>query len=73
MLDCTVNPVLLALQVAAHAAHHICVRKQPSETGRTVTSFVPLGGVEERSREIAAMGGVRIEEAFVIMEAAALQ
>ena len=58
------------LQVAASAAHHLCVRKATSASNRVVTHFVSLEGSQERCREIAAMGGVREEEALNMMTAA---
>ena len=61
------------LQVAASAAHHICVRKKTMEDGRITTEFVNLTDAAERCNEIAAMGGVSKEEARNIMDVAAIQ
>ena len=57
--------------MAACASNHICVRKGESEHGRVETHFVTLEAEADRSREIADMGGVRLEEAVNMMQAAA--
>jgi len=57
--------------VAACASSHICVRKGKAEDGRVVTHFDTLEEEAERSQEIADMGGVRLEEAVNMMQAAA--
>lgn len=45
--------------MAAHAEHHLCVRKSvdPSE-GRTITQFELLEERGERLREVSAMAGL---------------
>lgn len=58
------------MQVAACASNHVCVRKGQAEDGRVVTRFVTLDEEQARSQEIADMGGVRLEEAINMMEAA---
>lgn len=57
--------------MAACASSHICVRKGKAEDGRVVTHFDTLEEEAERSQEIADMGGVRLEEAVNMMQAAA--
>lgn len=65
---CWVTCVILShrvwvLQVAASANHHICVRKQVTDDGRVLTRFEALTDEAEKLQEVAAMGGMRIEEA----------
>ena len=46
------------MQVAAHAAHHVRVRKCLGIEGRPETVVEPLVTAETKSQEIAAMMGV---------------
>ena len=57
------------LQVAAHAVHHICVRKETVQ-GRVLTTFQPLSSREEREVELAAMLGMDLPAARQLMAAA---
>lgn len=57
-------------QVAAHADHHICVRKATDVQGRVQTVFEHLDSTEARAEEIAAMLGLGLTEAFQLLDAA---
>jgi DNA repair ATPase RecN len=57
-------------QVAAHAEHHLCVRKGSDADGRVVTRFDALLTPEERLQEVAAMLGLPRAAAEELMEAA---
>ena len=45
------------MQVAAHADHHLCVRKAVDSEGRVQTTVEALIDLEDRAHEIAAMLG----------------
>lgn len=62
--------LVVCLQVAAHAQHHLAVRKSLSESGRVVTEFVPLTALTDREHEVAAMLGLGLNEAQSLMQAA---
>lgn len=55
------------LQVAAHADHHLCVRKDVAPDGRMLTAVVPLQRDEERVAEVAAMLGLDADAAQVML------
>lgn len=57
-------------QVAAHAEHHICVRKKVDGDGRVVSKFEILSSREERLDEVAAMLGLPLAAAEELMLAA---
>ncbi len=59
-------------QVAAHADHHICVRKSMTrgDSGRAITSFEHLSNYEARLQEVAAMAGLAPDAAHALMQAA---
>ena len=57
-------------QVAAHAPHHVCVRKVVVE-GRVLTSFQHLGSQAEREEELAAMLGMDLQAARQLMASTA--
>ena len=59
------------LQVAAHAQHHLAVRKGLSAEGRMVSRFEPLLSAGDREREVAAMLGMGLAEAHSLMQACA--
>lgn len=59
-------------QVAAHAEHHICVRKHVDTDGRVVSTFDTLSEREERLQEVAAMLGLPLPAAEELMQAAAV-
>ncbi len=59
-------------QVAAHAEHHICVRKNVDSDGRVVSTFDTLSEREERLQEVAAMLGLPLPAAEELMQAAAM-
>lgn len=48
---------MFCMQVAAHADHHLCVRKAVDPEGRVQTSVEALVDLEDRAHEIAAMLG----------------
>ena len=48
---------MFCMQVAAHADHHLCVRKAVDLEGRVQTSVEALVDLEDRAHEIAAMLG----------------
>jgi DNA repair ATPase RecN len=60
-------------QVAAHAEHHICVRKHVDVDGRVVSTFDALSEREERLQEVAAMLGLPLPAAEELMQAAAVE
>jgi DNA repair ATPase RecN len=60
-------------QVAAHAEHHICVRKHVDKDGRVVSVFDALSNREERLQEVAAMLGLPLPAAEELMQAAAVE
>ena len=78
LLACLLSPVRLAPsapQVAAHASHHICVRKATAEGAegsgpRLVTRFDTLVEPGARRAEIAAMLGLTEAAAEDLMRAA---
>ncbi|KAK9798188.1 hypothetical protein WJX73_001384 [Symbiochloris irregularis] len=57
-------------QVAAHAQHHVVVRKQLDPSGRVLTRFTPLQSQKEREGEVAAMLGLGLPQAQMLMHAA---
>ena len=67
---CEPDPCVLLSQVAAHADHHICVRKTVDQNDRMVTTMQPLLTHEERRQEVAAMLGLGLAEAEQLLEAA---
>ena len=56
------------VQVAAHADHHIVVRKAVDSQGRTITKFSVLDEQEERVKELAAMLGLGTGEALQMLQ-----
>jgi DNA repair ATPase RecN len=56
-------------QVAAHAEHHVCVRKGADAGGRVVTRFDTLSSYEDRRQEVAAMLGLPAAAAEELMAA----
>ena len=61
-------------QVAAHAEHHLCVRKAADADGdRMVTEFWMLHNRGERLREISSMLGLPEAAAEELLQAAASQ
>ena len=56
--------------MAAHAAHHVCVRKVVLE-GRVLTSFQHLGSRAEREEELAAMLGMDLPAARQLLASTA--
>ncbi len=56
--------------MAAHAEHHICVRKGEGEDGRPVTRFEILAAESERVQEVAAMLGLGPAEALQLISSA---
>ena len=63
--------LLLVPQVAAHAEHHLCVRKAVGADDRVVTQFDALQQRPERLAEISAMLGLPAGAAEQLMAAAA--
>jgi DNA repair ATPase RecN len=59
--------------VAAHAEHHLCVRKAVGADDRVVTQFDALQQRPERLAEISAMLGLPEAAAEELMAAAAGQ
>ncbi len=59
----------LGRQVAAHAEHHICVRKAAGADGRALTRFEALAA-DARAEEVAAMLGLGRAEALQLLAAA---
>jgi len=59
--------------VAAHAEHHLCVRKARSQDGRVLTQFDALTERAERLGEISAMLGLPEAAAEDLLQAAAQQ
>ena len=59
-----------SLQVAAHAEHHLCVRKATAEDDRVCTQFEQLQARSERLREISAMLGLPERAAEDLLQAA---
>ncbi|GAB4813044.1 hypothetical protein N2152v2_000090 [Parachlorella kessleri] len=57
-------------QVAAHAQHHICVRKGVDGSDRMVTRFESLRDPEARLQEVSAMLGLTLAAAEELMAAA---
>eukprot|EP00884_Botryococcus_braunii_P022424 jgi/Botrbrau1/8866/Bobra.50_2s0023.2 len=57
-------------QVAAHAEHHICVRKGVEADGRPLTRFQALREETQRIEEVADMLGMGREEALQLLRAA---
>ena len=53
----------LCLQVAAHAEHHLVVRKAEGSDGRMLTVIQPLTDARERATEVAAMLGLGLPAA----------
>jgi len=58
-------------QVAAHAQHHVCVRKAQDGDGRVVSRFGALSSYADRLREVADMLGLPLSAAEELMRAAA--
>ncbi len=56
------------MQVAAHAEHHIVVRKAVDSQGRTTTKFSVLEEQEERVQEVALMLGLGAGEALQMLQ-----
>jgi DNA repair ATPase RecN len=59
------------VQVAAHAEHHVVVRKSVDGEGRAATSFAVLEQEGERAQEVAAMLGLGTGEALQMLREAA--
>lgn len=59
------------LQVAAHADHHLCVRKDVTPDGRMLTVVQPLHRSDERVAEVAAMLGLDADAAHAMLRDAA--
>lgn len=72
MLWCTLLRSLLACwQVAAHAEHHIVVRKSVNVDGRAATQFAVLQEEAERAQEVGAMLGLGPAEALQMLQSVA--
>lgn len=61
----------LSKQVAAHAEHHLCVRKDAAPDGRMLTAVVPLHSEADRAAEVAAMLGLDLAAARAMLRDAA--
>lgn len=61
------DPARSAVQVAAHAEHHLKVEKSVSADGRTGTRVKVLTDATERAEEIAAMMGLDIGAATQLL------
>jgi DNA repair ATPase RecN len=57
--------------VAAHAEHHIVVRKSVDAEGRAMTRFAVLQDEVERAEEVGAMLGLGRSEAVQMLQSAA--
>ena len=57
--------------VAAHAQHHVCVRKSTDSEGRVVSTFEVLDSEDDRLQEVAAMLGLPQAAAEELMAQAA--
>lgn len=55
--------------MAAHAEHHIVVRKSVDDDGRALTKFALLDAESERAEEVAAMLGLGVGEALQMLQA----
>lgn len=71
--DPPLSPLLSPLhpQVAAHAEHHLCVRKASGIDKRMLTRFELLQQRPERVAEISAMAGLGPDAAEELLAAAA--
>ena len=58
-----------AAQVAASAEQHVVVKKALDSEGRALTRVMPLLREEERLAEVAAMMGMRQQEALQVLQA----